>query len=153
MWTSEIIDMIITGIGQTLYMTLVSTALGYLFGLPMGVLLAVTDKDGLTPHPVLYKVLDAIANIVRSIPFLILLILLIPLTRAIVGKSYGSTATIVPLVVAAVPFIGRMVETSLKEVDAGVIEAARSMGAGNLRIICRVLLVEARTCLLYTSTW
>ena len=152
MWTSEIIDMIITGIGQTLYMTLVSTALGYLFGLPMGVLLAVTDKDGLTPHPVLYKALDAIANIVRSIPFLILLILLIPLTRAIVGKSYGSTATIVPLVVAAVPFIGRMVETSLKEVDAGVIEAARSMGAGNLRIICRVLLVEARTSLIAGAT-
>ena len=152
MWTSEIIDMIITGIGQTLYMTLVSTALGYLFGLPMGVLLAVTDKDGLTPHPVLYKVLDAIANIVRSIPFLILLILLIPLTRAIVCKSYGSTATIVPLVVAAVPFIGRMVETSLKEVDAGVIEAARSMGAGNLRIICRVLLVEARTSLIAGAT-
>lgn len=152
MWTSEIIDMIITGIGQTLYMTLVSTALGYLFGLPMGVLLAVTDKDGLTPHPVLYKVLDAIANIVRSIPFLILLILLIPLTRAIVGKSYGSTATIVPLVVAAVPFIGRMVETSLNEVDAGVIEAARSMGAGNLRIICRVLLVEARTSLIAGAT-
>lgn len=152
MWTSEIIDMVITGIGQTLYMTLVSTALGYLFGLPMGVLLAVTDKDGLTPHPVLYKVLDAIANIVRSIPFLILLILLIPLTRAIVGKSYGSTATIVPLVVAAVPFIGRMVETSLKEVDAGVIEAARSMGAGNLRIICRVLLVEARTSLIAGAT-
>ena len=152
MWTSEIIDMIITGIGQTLYMTLVSTALGYLFGLPMGVLLAVTDKDGLTPHPVLYKVLDAIANIVRSIPFLILLILLIPLTRAIVGKSYGSTATIVPLVVAAVPFIGRMVETSLKEVDAGVIEAARSMGAGNLRIICRVLLVEARPSLIAGAT-
>lgn len=152
MWTSEIIDMIITGIGQTLYMTLESTALGYLFGLPMGVLLAVTDKDGLTPHPVLYKVLDAIANIVRSIPFLILLILLIPLTRAIVGKSYGSTATIVPLVVAAVPFIGRMVETSLKEVDAGVIEAARSMGAGNLRIICKVLLVEARTSLIAGAT-
>ena len=152
MWTSEIIDMIITGIGQTLYMTLVSTALGYLFGLPMGVLLAITDKDGLTPHPVLYKVLDAIANIVRSIPFLILLILLIPLTRTIVGKSYGSTATIVPLVVAAVPFIGRMVETSLKEVDAGVIEAARSMGAGNLRIICRVLLVEARTSLIAGAT-
>ena len=92
------------------------------------------------------------ANIVRSIPFLILLILLIPLTRAIVGKSYGSTATIVPLVVAAVPFIGRMVETSLKEVDAGVIEAARSMGAGNLRIICRVLLVEARTSLIAGAT-
>ena len=152
MWTSEIIDMIITGIGQTLYMTLVSTALGYLFGLPMGVLLAVTDKDGLTPHPVLYKVLDAIANIVRSIPFLILLILLIPFTRFLVGKSYGTTATIVPLTIAAIPFIGRMVESSLNEVDPGVIEAARSMGASNLQIVFKVMLVEARTSLISGAT-
>ena len=152
MWTSEIIDMIITGIGQTLYMTLVSTALGYLFGLPMGVLLAITDKDGLTPHPVLYKVLDAIANIVRSIPFLILLILLIPFTRFLVGKSYGTTATIVPLTIAAIPFIGRMVESSLNEVDPGVIEAARSMGASNLQIVFKVMLVEARTSLISGAT-
>ena len=152
MWTSEIIDMIITGIGQTLYMTLVSTALGYLFGLPMGVLLAVTDKDGLPPHPVLYKVLDAIANIVRSIPFLILLILLIPFTKLIVGQSYGSSATVVPLVIAAIPFIARMVESSIKEVDAGVIEAARAMGASNIRIIVKVLLVEARTSLITGAT-
>lgn len=129
-------------------MTLLSTAFGYLFGLPMGVLLAVSDKEGLSPNPVLYKIMDAIANIVRSIPFLILLILLIPFTRALVGKSTGSTATIVPLVVAAIPFIARMVESSIKEVDAGVIEAARSMGAGNGRIIVKVLLVEARTSLI-----
>ncbi len=148
MWTPEVTQMIIKGIGETLYMTLLSTALGYLFGLPMGVLLAVSDKDGLSPNPVLYKILDVIANIVRSIPFLILLILIIPFTRLLVGKSTGSTATVVPLVVAAVPFIARMVESSLKEVDYGVIEAARSMGAGNLRIIIKVMLVEARTSLI-----
>ena len=148
MWTPEVTQMIVKGIGETLYMTLLSTAFGYLFGLPMGVLLAMSDKDGLLPNAVLYKVLDVIANIVRSIPFLILLILLIPFTRALVGKSTGSTATIVPLVVAAIPFIARMVESSIKEVDAGVVEAARSMGAGNFRIVVRVLLVEARTSLI-----
>jgi len=147
MWTSEVIQMILKGIGETLYMTLLSTAFGYLFGLPMGVLLAVSDKDGLSPNAILYKVLDFIANIVRSIPFLILLILLIPFTRALVGKSTGSTATIVPLVVAAIPFIARMVESSIKEVDTGVIEAAKSMGASNMRIIGKVMLVEARTSL------
>ena len=133
-------------------MTLLSTLMGYVIGLPMGVLLAVSDKDGLKPNRVLYRILDVIANIVRSIPFLILLILLIPFTRMIVGKSYGSTATVVPLVIAAGPFIARMVESSLKEVDEGVIEAARSMGASNLRIIVKVLLVEARTSLINGAT-
>lgn len=151
-WTPEIIQMIWKGIGETLYMTIMSTALGYLFGLPMGVLLMVSDKEGLAPNPVLYKVLDVIANIVRSIPFLILLILLIPFTRLLIGKSTGSTATIVPLVVAAIPFIARMVESSMKEVDAGVIEAAKAMGAGNFRIIVKVLLVEARTSLITGAT-
>lgn len=151
-WTPEITQMIWKGIGETLYMTLLSTALGYLFGLPMGVLLAVSDKDGLRPNAVLYKILDVIANIVRSIPFLILLILLIPFTRMLIGKSTGSTATIVPLVAAAIPFIARMVESSIKEVDAGVVEAAKSMGAGNLRIIMKVLLVEARTSLITGCT-
>lgn len=151
-WTPEIIQMIWKGIGETLYMTLLSTALGYLFGLPMGVLLAVSDKEGLAPNPVLYKILDVIANIVRSIPFLILLILLIPFTRLLIGKSTGSTATIVPLVVAAIPFIARMVESSIKEVDSGVVEAAKSMGAGNFRIIVKVLLVEARTSLVTGCT-
>ena len=133
-------------------MTLLSTLMGYVIGLPMGVLLAVSDKDGLKPNRVLYRILDVIANIVRSIPFLILLILLIPFTRMIVGKSYGSTATVVPLVIAAGPFIARMVESSLKEVDEGVIEAARSMGASNLKIIVKVLLVEARTSLINGAT-
>lgn len=152
MWTKEVINMIIQGIGETLYMTLVSTLIGYIFGIPMGVLLAVSDKEGLRPNPVLYKVLDVIANITRSIPFLILLILIQPFTVFVVGKSYGSSATIVPLVVAAIPFIGRMVESSLKEVDNGVIEAARSMGASDLRIIVKVLLVEARTSLITGAT-
>ena len=152
MWTDEIIQMIFKGIRETLYMTLLSTFIGYVFGLPMGVLLAVTDKDGLMPNRFLYKVFDIIANTIRSIPFLILLILLIPFTRIIVGQSYGSGATVVPLVVAAVPFIARMVESSVKEVDHGVIEAARSMGADNLTIIRKVLLVEARTSLITGST-
>lgn len=152
MWTNEVINMIVRGIGETLYMTIGSTLFGYAIGLPMGILLAVTDKDGIRPQAAVYKTLDIIANILRSIPFLILLILLIPVTRAVVGKSYGPTATIVPLVVAAAPFIARMAESSLKEVDAGVIEAARSMGAGTFTIITKVLLVEAKTSLITGST-
>lgn len=152
MFTPEVIEMIKQGIYETLYMTLVSTFFGYLIGLPMGVLLCVTSKDGLKPNVVIYKVLDIIANIVRSIPFLILLILLIPFTRLLLGQSYGSTATIVPLVAAAIPFIARMAESSLKEVDAGVIEAARSMGASTFRIIVKVLLVEARTSIITGAT-
>ena len=152
MWTKEVIQMILNGIWGTVYMTVLSTALGYLFGLPMGVLLAVTDKEGLMPNPAVYKVLDVISNIVRSVPFLILLIVLIPFTRLIIGQSYGSAATVVPLVAAAIPFIARMVESSVKEVDAGVVEAARAMGAGNFTIIRKVLLVEARTSLVAGAT-
>lgn len=152
MWSEDVILMILNGVKETLYMTLASTILGYVFGLPMGICLAVSDKDGLKPNAVLYKILDLISNIVRSIPFLILLILVIPLTRLLVGQSYGSSATIVPLVVAAVPFIARMVESSAKEVDEGVIEDAKAMGAGNFTIITRVLLVEARTSLITGAT-
>jgi len=152
MWSSEITEMIGKGIVETLYMTILSTVIGYAIGLPMGVALAVTDKEGIHPNGIVYKVLDVIANIVRSIPFLILLILLIPFTRAVVGQSYGSTATIVPLVIAAGPFIARMVESSIKEVDYGVIEAAKSMGASDLQIIGKVLLVEAKTSLITGAT-
>ena len=152
MWSSELTQMILTGIGETLYMTLVSTLLGYLFGLPMGIVLAVTDADGIKPNAFVYKIFDFISNVIRSIPFLILLIILIPFTRLLIGKSYCSTATIVPLVVAAAPYIARMVESSLKEVDHGVIEAARSMGASTFAIITRVLLVEARTSLITGAT-
>ena len=152
MFSAEVISMLQQGFWETIYMTLASTALGYLLGLPLGITLAVTDKEGICPNRVVYRILDIISNIIRSIPFLILLILVIPLTRALVGKSYGSSATIVPLVIAAAPFIARMVESSLKEVDAGVIEAARSMGAGPWTIIFKVLLVEARTSLITGAT-
>lgn len=147
-----IIDMLIEGMVATLYMTLVSTLFGYIFGLPMGIVLAVTDQEGIKPNGIIYKILDFIVNLMRSIPFLILLILVMPVTKALVGKTYGSTATIVPLTIAAAPFIGRMVESSLKEVDKGVIEAAQSMGAGTFTIIWKVLLAEARTSLLVGVT-
>ena len=152
MWDNATITMLLEGTRDTLYMTLVSTFFGYVLGLPLGILLAVTDKEGIRPNAPLYKVLDVIVNILRSIPFLILLILVIPLTKLIVGQSYGSSATIVPLVIAAAPFIARMVESSLKEVEPGVIEAAVSMGAGTGTIIWKVLLAEARTSLLVGVT-
>jgi D-methionine transport system permease protein len=148
MWSKEVVEMIIRGIGETIYMSVVSTLIAYILGIPMGIVLTVTDKEGIHPMPVVYKIFDFIANVVRSIPFLICLMLLIPVTRFIVGKSYGSTATIVPLVVAATPFIARMVESSLKEVDAGVVEAAKAMGANNFTIVTKVLLVEAKTSLI-----
>lgn len=144
--------MLLEGTRDTLYMTLVSTLFGYVLGLPLGIVLAVTDKGGIRENKVVYKILDLISNILRSIPFLILLILVIPLTKLIVGKSYGSSATIVPLVIAAAPFIGRMVESSIKEVDRGVIEAAQSMGAGTWQIIRKVLIPEAKTSLLVGVT-
>lgn len=152
MWDKTTIDMLLEGIWGTIYMSLVSTFFGYVLGLPMGILLTVTDKNGLRPNGLIYKTLDAISNIVRSIPFLILLILLIPVTRVVVGKSYGTTATIVPLVVCAAPYIARMVEASLKEVDAGVIEAAKSMGASNWQIVWKVLIPEGRTSLVTNAT-
>ena len=151
-WTNEMTIMMIDGVRETLFMTLLSAIFGYLLGLPMGVALAVTDKNGIRPNAVVYKILDVVANVVRSIPFLILLILIMPLTKLLVGRSYGTAATVVPLTVAAAPFIGRMIESSLNEVDRGVIEAAQSMGAGNMTIIMRVLLVEARTSILVGVT-
>ena len=137
MFSQEVMEMLIKGIGETLY---------------MGIIMVTTSKDGIRPNAGVYKVLDVIVNIGRSIPFLILLILLMPLTKAIVGKSYGSTATIVPLVISAAPFIARMVESSLNEVDSGVIEAAKSMGASTMQIITKVMLVEARTSLIVGVT-
>lgn len=152
MLNSKEIWMILEGLRDTLTIVCVSTFFGYVLGLPLGVILAVTDKDGIKPMTWIYKTLDFLTNILRSFPFIILLVVLIPLTRLIVGKSYGTAATIVPLVIAAAPFIGRMVESSLKEVDKGVIEAAQSMGAGTFTIIWKVLLAEARTSLLVGAT-
>lgn len=145
MFDAQIIEMLLVGIKDTLYMTLGATIFGYVVGLPMGILLAVTDKEGIKPNALIYRILDFVSNLIRSIPFLILLILMIPLTRLIAGQSYGATATIIPLVVTAAPYIARLVESSLKEVDKGVIEAAKSMGATNVQIVFKVLLVEART--------
>ena len=108
MLDNETIMMLVEGTRDTLYMTLMSTFFGYVLGLPLGILLTVTDKEGIRPNAFVYKILDVIVNILRSIPFLILLILVIPVTKAIVGKSYGSSATIVPLVIAAAPFIARI---------------------------------------------
>lgn len=144
--------MLVEGTFVTLYMTLFSTFMGYVLGLPMGIALVITAPKGLRPNKIIYKILDVIVNIVRSIPFLILLILVIPLTRIIVGQSYGPTATIVPLTLAAAPFIARMVESSLLEVDPGVIEAAQSMGANIWTIIWKVMLAESRTSLLVNAT-
>ena len=132
-FNSVLINLLLEGLRDTLIMVFISTFFGYVLGLPVGVLLAVTDKTGLRPHPVVYKITDFVVNILRSVPFLILLILLIPFTRLVVGQSYDTIGTIVPLTIAAAPFIARIVESSLKEVDSGVIEAARSMGAGTSR--------------------
>ena len=150
--SAQEIQMILEGIRDTLYMTIVSTLFGYMIGLPWGIALTVTGKDGLRPNNIIYRILDVVTNIMRSIPFLILLILVLPLTMIIVGKTYGSTATIVPLVISASPLIARMVESSLNEVDKGVIEAAQSMGANNLQIVWKVLLGEARVSLISGAT-
>ena len=152
MLTNETINMLIQGTVDTLYMTFISTIFAYLFSFPIGVALVVTKKDGLYPLVFLNRLLDIIVNIGRSVPFLILLIAVIPVTKFIAGKSYGSTATIVPLVIAATPFIARLIESSLQEVDKGVIEAAQSMGASILTIITKVLIPEAKTSLIVGAT-
>ncbi len=152
MWDSTMTVMMLEGIRDTVYMTVVSTLFGYILGLPLGIALTLTDKNGLRQNRTIYRTLDMIINITRSVPFLILLIVVMPLTKLLVGKSYGSTATIVPLTLAAAPLIGRMVESSLKEVNRGVIEAAVSMGAKTKTIVFKVLIGEARTSLLVGVT-
>lgn len=145
-------EMIIDGIVETLYMTIVSTVLAYVFGLPLGVLLVVSDKNGIKPMPTINVIISFIVNVFRSIPFLILLVAIIPFTRLVVGTMLGSTAAIVPLTVAAAPFVARLVETSLSEVDSGVVEAAESMGAGTWQIIRKVLIPEAKPSLINNAT-
>ncbi len=150
--TIKVIYSIINGTFETLYMTLVAAFFAYLLAFPLGIALVITKKDGLYPMGVLNRILDVIVNIGRSIPFLILLIAVMPITTFIVGKSYGSTATIVPLVIAATPFIARLIESSLQEVDKGVIEAAQSMGASIYTIVIKVLIPEAKTSLIVGAT-
>lgn len=152
MFSTEMIELLRDGFGESLYMTIFATLLAYVIGLPWGIALSVTDKEGICPNKVLYGILDISSNIVRSIPFIILLIWVQPVTKFVVGKSYGSDATVFPLFLAAAPYIARLVESSLKEVDHGVVEAALSMGASTWQIIYKVLLVEARTSLIVGAT-
>ena len=149
MLTWEMIKLeVLPGILETLFMTVGSTVFAYIIGLPLGVILYATDKTGICPIPWLNRVLGFVVNFLRSVPFIILFVWVIPVTRAIVGTSIGSKAMIVPLVIAAAPFIARMVESSLKEVDQGVIEAAESMGTSSFQLIYKVLIPEAKPSLL-----
>ncbi len=151
MFDNSIINMIINGLFETLYMTIVSTLISYIIGLPIGIALVVTEDNGICPVPIFNKVLGFLVNVLRSVPFLILLIALLPVTRFIVGTTIGSTATIVPLVIGSAPFIARLVESSIKEVDGGVIEAAQSMGASPIQIIFKVMLPESKPSLIVGS--
>ena len=145
MWSliADNLSMLMEGAGETLYMTFVSALFAYVLGLPLGVALIITDQNGLRPMKPLNTVLGWIVNIGRSIPFVILMLAIAPFTRLIVGKAFGTTATIVPLVIAAAPFVARMVEQSLSEIDHGVVEAARTMGASTFQIVWKVLLPES----------
>ena len=141
---AKTVSMLVKETWRTLYMVGLSSLISYLIGIPLGVALVVTDKDGIRPVPLFNKVAGVIVNLLRSVPFIILLAMVMPLTRAIVGKTIGANAAVVPLVIAAFPYISRMVEASLKEIDAGVIEAAKSMGASTWQIIFKVLLPESK---------
>ena len=152
MFDQATIEMLLEGVVDTLYMTLVSTFFSYVFGMMMGTVLVICRQDGITPRPMIYAVLDVVVNLTRSFPFLILMIAVIPLTRLLVGTTIGNNATVVPLVIAAAPFVARLVESSLLEVDGGVIEAAQSMGASIPTIIFKVLIPEAKTSLIVGAT-
>ena len=152
MFTDKMLQLVGVGIIETFYMTLSATALAYLIGLPLGLVLVISDPAGIHPMPKLNKVLGAIINFLRAAPFLILLMLLIPFTRLLIGTTIGASAMVPPLFIAAFPFVARMVESSVKEVDAGVVEAAQSMGASTLQIVCKVLLPEAKPSLLLGAT-
>ena len=141
--SADMIPLISKALGETVYMVAVSMLIATLIGIPLGVLLHTTNKNQILECLVLNKALGAVVNAVRSIPFVILMVAIIPLTRLIVGSSIGTTAAMVPLVLASVPFIGRQVETSLREIPEGIVEAAQSMGATPMQIISRVLLPEA----------
>ena len=149
--TEAVWQMIFEGIWETLYMTILSTVIAYIVGLPIGILLSVTGKGGILRNRAVNGILGAVVNILRSVPFLILLVVLIPFTRLLVGTSLGTTATIVPLTIGSIPIVARMVESSLQEVPHGIIEAAESMGASPLEIIVRFMLPEAVPSLLLGS--
>ena len=142
------INMLKTGIWETFYMVLLSSFLAYVIGMPLGIILVVTDTDGIHPIPLLQKILGLVINLMRSVPFLILLFIVLPLSKIIIGTRIGSPAIIIPLTIAAAPYIARVVESSFREIDAGVIEAAKSMGASTWQIIWKVLLPESKPSLL-----
>lgn len=141
--SSDMIPLLSKALGETVYMVAVSMVIASIVGIPLGVLLHTTGKNQILEAPVLNRIIGAIVNAVRSIPFIILMVAIIPLTRLLVGSAIGTTAAMVPLVIASIPFIGRQVETSLKEVPYGLIEAALSMGATPFQIIWKVLLPES----------
>ena len=143
MFDSKFLSLIATGFLETIYMTLTASLISYIIGLPLGVFLSVSRPEGIAPNPELNRFFGAIVNLLRSVPFVILLVAAIPLTRLITGTSIGSSATIVPLVIASFPIVARSVEASASSVRHGVIEAAQSMGATNLQIITRVILRES----------
>lgn len=145
LWDAGLIQL---GIWETIYMTLISTVVSYALGLPLGVVLHITEQGGIAPVPWLNRVLGFVVNFFRSIPFVILMVSMLPVARFIVGTALGNKAVIVMLIIAATPYIGRMVESSLKEVSAGVIEAAQSMGSNTFQLICKVLIPEAKPALL-----
>ena len=141
--SAEIIPLLTKALGETIYMVIISMAVASIIGIPLGVLLHTTDKGQILENAAINQSVGSVVNAVRSIPFIILMVAIIPLTRFLVGSAIGTTAAIVPLVIASIPFIGRQVETSLKEVPAGLVEAALSMGATPTQIITKVLLPEA----------
>ena len=151
MFDQQTVEMLLVGVWDTLYMTVVATFFSYVFGMIMGVVLVVCRRDGIRPNALVYNVLDVVVNLTRSFPFLILMIAVIPFTRFLVGTTIGNNATVVPLVLAAAPFVARLVESSLLAVDHGVVEAAQSMGASTWQIIVKVLLPEARPSLINGS--
>ena len=141
-------NLFLLGVWQTVYLTVISTVFAYVLGLPLGLLLCVSDKDGIHPMPVLNKILSIVINAFRSIPFIILMVAMLPVAKFIVGTSLGNKAVIVTLVIAAAPYVARMVESSIKEVDKGVIEAAEAMGTPPFQIITKVLVPEAKPSLI-----
>lgn len=143
MFDSKFLGLVITGFFETIYMTLAASLVSYIIGLPLGVFLSVSRPEGISPKPVLNRVFGSVVNLLRSVPFVIMLVAAIPLTRLIMGTSVGSSATIVPLVIASFPIVARSVEASASSVRHGVIEAAQSMGASDMQIITRVILPEA----------
>lgn len=145
LWANGLIQL---GVWETVYMTLLSAAISYLLGLPLGVLLTVTDKEGIHPIPWLNKILSVVVNIFRSIPFIILMVAMLPVAKFVVGTSLGNKAMIVMLILAAAPYVARMVESSLKEVPAGIIEAAQAMGTPDFQLVTKVLVPEAKPSLI-----